>query len=208
MLGCIARQLANLSPSSALLPPVVELFEEEEAQGGATGSLDIDDARELILNLINIYPVTTIIIDALDECSIQGRGIVLDFIQTIIEDASSLVKVFVSSREDGDIVFNLQRFPNLRISSGKNQVDIEAFVESETKRLVRAGLLLRNSQRQQQLIEKIVIRVAAEAQGMYVRYFEGRLSSCLTGVQVSVGKLAAAEPHRTQNRPRYHRSPR
>ncbi|KAH6698408.1 hypothetical protein BKA61DRAFT_682441 [Leptodontidium sp. MPI-SDFR-AT-0119] len=167
ILASIARQLASLNPSSALLPPVVELYEETEAQGSASGTLDIDDSKELILALIDVYPVTTIIIDALDECCANERGVILDFLKTVIEESSSLVRIFISSREDGDIVFHLDRFPNMRISSGKNQVDIEAFVASETARLVRFGYLLRNSTRQMELAEEIASRVASQASGMF-----------------------------------------
>lgn len=110
--------------------------------------------------------MTTIIIDALDECCANERGVILDFLKTVIEESSSLVRIFISSREDGDIVFHLDRFPNMRISSGKNQVDIEAFVASETARLVRFGYLLRNSTRQMELAEEIASRVASQASGM------------------------------------------
>ncbi|KAG4442329.1 hypothetical protein IFR05_002180 [Cadophora sp. M221] len=181
ILASIARQLASLNPSSALMPPVVELYEEAEAQGSASGTLDIDESKELILALINAYPVTTIIIDALDECCANERGVILDFIKTVIEESSSLVRIFVSSREDGDMVFHLDRFPNMRISSGKNQVDIEAFVVSETSRLVGSGYLLRNSTRQMKLAEEIVTK-----------------GCCTSKWDVSLGKFAASESNRDE----------
>jgi hypothetical protein len=167
ILASIARQLANLNPFSALLPPVVKKYAEEEEQGNAAGTLDIDDARELILDLVSIYPVTFIMIDALDECPREGRATIIEFIKTVIRSSSNLVKFFISSREDGDIVFHLGGFPSLRISSGKNQVDIEAFVKAETKRLVDSGSLLRHSQKQPQLMDEIISRVARDAEGMY-----------------------------------------
>jgi hypothetical protein len=146
---------------------VVEKYNEEEEQGNASGTLDIDDARELILELVALYPITTIIIDALDECPREERAVMIDFIKTLIRNSSNLVKFFISSREDGDIVFHLEEFPSLRISSGKNQVDIEAFVEAETRRLVESGSLLRHSQKQRQLMDEIMSRVAKDAKGMY-----------------------------------------
>lgn len=167
ILTSIARQLATLTPASDILPPVVEMYKQEEAQGNASGSLDLDGAQELILKLIDVSPYTTIIIDALDECSKEGRGCLLDFIKTALVEASSLVKFFISSREDGDIVFNLQRFPNCRISSKKNRADIEAFVKSETRRLIRSGSLLRNSQQPQELEDTIVAKVSDDAHGMF-----------------------------------------
>ncbi|KAH7363777.1 hypothetical protein BKA65DRAFT_472146 [Rhexocercosporidium sp. MPI-PUGE-AT-0058] len=167
ILASIARQLASLTPSSAVLPPVIDLYEEMEGQGSASGTLDIDESKELILALVNLYPVTTIIIDALDECCANERSVILNFIRMIVEESSSLVRIFISSREDGDIVFHLDRFPNMRISSGKNQVDIDAFVASETSLLVKPGYLLRNSARQQELAEEVATKVAAQASGMF-----------------------------------------
>jgi hypothetical protein len=167
ILASIARQLANLSPSSALLPPVVEKYKEEEEQGNASGTLDIDDARELILELIALFPITIIILDALDECPREGRAIIIDFIKTVIRNSPNLVKFFISSREDGDIVFHLGEFPSLRICSGKNQVDIETFVKSETARVVESGSLLRHSQKKREIMDEIISRVTADAKGMY-----------------------------------------
>jgi len=168
ILGSIARQLANLSPSSPLLPPVVKAFEAEEEQGGVSGSIDFEDSQALVLQLINIYPVTTIIIDALDECSKEARRMILDFVKTTLAGASSLVKFFLSSREDGDIVFNLKSFPNLQISSGMNQADIETFVKVETQQLIAKGLLLLHSQSQESLEKEIVAQLATDADGMLV----------------------------------------
>ena len=178
ILASIARQLANLTPSTALLPPVVEKFNEEEEQGSASGALDIDDAKDLIVALVALYPITIIIIDALDECPREGRAILIEFIKTVIQNSNSLVKFFISSREDGDIVFHLGEFPSLKISSGKNQVDIEAFVKVETGRLVNSGSLLRHSQKKPQLMDEIISRVARDAQGMYEWSFCGPYFPC------------------------------
>ena len=170
ILGSIARQLANLSPSSPLLPPVVEAFEAEKEQGSVSSSIDFEDSQALVLELINIYPVTTIIIDGLDECSKEARRRILDFVKTTLAGTSSLVKFFLSSREDGDIVFNLKSFPNLQISSGMNQADIETFVKVETQQLIEKGLLLLHSQSKECLENEIVAKLAGDADGMLVAF--------------------------------------
>jgi hypothetical protein len=143
------------------------MYEKEEEEGNASGYLDIDDAKDLILELVALYPVTIIIVDALDECPREGRAILIEFIKRVIQDSRSLVKFFISSRDDGDIVWHLEEFPSLKISSGKNQVDIEAFVKKETRRLVNSGLLLLHSKEQKILTDKITSKVAKDANGMY-----------------------------------------
>ncbi|KAH8796056.1 hypothetical protein F5882DRAFT_477935 [Hyaloscypha sp. PMI_1271] len=107
-----------------------------EPQGNASGILDIGNARNLILQLAALYLVTIIIIDALDECLRERRAILIESANPVVRNSSSLVKFFISSREDGDIVSHLGGFPSLKTLSGKNQVDIEAFVEAEPGRLV------------------------------------------------------------------------
>jgi hypothetical protein len=82
-----------------------------------------------------LYLVTIIIIDALDECLRERRAILIESANPGVRISSSLVKFFISSREDGDIVSHLAEFPSLKTLSG-NQVDIEAFVEAEPGRLV------------------------------------------------------------------------
>jgi len=130
--------------------------------------LDLDGSRDLALKLVDQYPVTTIIIDALDECDLQARGILLDFIKNTLKNSSSLVKFFVSSRRENDIVMQLKYFPKIDISSTKNQDDIETFVEFETKKLVSSGALLGTSQSRQELQNKIIEKVSQDAAGMCV----------------------------------------
>lgn len=149
-----------------LLSPVSKAFEEEQEQGGTSGSIDFDDSQTLVLQLINIYPVTTIIIDALDECSKEARRRILNFLKTTLAGASSMVKFFLLSREEGDVVFNLKSFPNLWISSRNNQTDIETFVRVETHQLIAKGSLLLHSQFKESLEEEIVAKLAKDADGM------------------------------------------
>jgi hypothetical protein len=83
-----------------------------------------------------LYLVTIITIDELDECLRERRAILIESANPVVRNSSSLVKFFILSREDGDIISHLGEFPILKTLSGKNQVDIEAFVEAEPGRLV------------------------------------------------------------------------
>lgn len=80
--------------------------------------------------------MTTIVIDALDECDPNTRDELLQVLQTVLSESTSLVKIFVSSRDDGDIKCQLEEYPNLTISSSNNFSDIRAFVTFETEKLV------------------------------------------------------------------------
>lgn len=80
----------------------------------------------------------------------------LEFLEAILQNASSLVKVFVSNRNDQDIVYKLKSYPNLQIDSQANGEDIARFVEYEVERLIRQKRLLRDSQSPDQLKKLIV----------------------------------------------------
>lgn len=81
-----------------------------------------------------------------------------------------MVKIFVSSRDDHDIVYLLQRYPNLEINSDKNSDDIAVFVKVQTKQLIKKGELLQYSNSQTEMKELIVNKVIEGASGMYVSW--------------------------------------
>lgn len=170
ILASIVRQLACAQPGSPLFPPAVGKYEEARSTGSSwkspLGTLSLDESCELILQLVDHRDMTTIVIDALDECDVKMRSELLDALQTILQDAESLVKIFVSSRDDGDIKHRLQDFPNLAIESGRNLDDISTFVRSETERLIKRGRLLRNSRAKDGLRDLVIREVIEKAEGM------------------------------------------
>jgi hypothetical protein len=168
IVACIARQLSSLQPGLPLLPPMVEAYRKREAEGYASGSLRIDESRALIMQLVEHYPLTTIVIDALDECDPENRADLLETLEAVLRESASLVKIFVSSRDDQDIVLHLRDYPNLELSSDRNNDDIVSFVRAETQRLIRTRKLLRLSMNKGELQEAIVEQVTKGANGMCV----------------------------------------
>jgi hypothetical protein len=166
ILASLARQLSSMQPGDPLLSPAVELYREKEGQGFASGPLRIDESRELIVQLIEHYPLTLIIIDAFDECDPDKRADLLEALEAILRESSSLVKIFISSRDDQDIVFQLKQYPNLEISSDRNGDDIAKFVKAETKKLIEKKKLLRYSQAREEMEELILSKVVHGATGM------------------------------------------
>ena len=104
IVATIARQLPSLQPGHPLLPPTVAAYKKREMEGFASESLGIGESRLLIHQLAEYYPLTTIVIDALDECDPERRTVPLETLESILQESSSMVKIFVSSRDDQDIV--------------------------------------------------------------------------------------------------------
>jgi hypothetical protein len=166
ILASIARQLSSTQPGKPLLQPSIDLYDEEEAEGFASGQPRLDESLKLIMQLIELYPQTTIVLDALDECSPATRLDLLRALEHLLQHSCSLVKIFVSSRNDQDIVMQLKGYLNLEIDSRRNSNDIAQFVNAEVERLIKDGKLLRNSKSKDDMKDLIVRKVTEDAAEM------------------------------------------
>lgn len=167
VLASVSRQLSSVQPGKALLPPTIQKY-KMQGEGFRSKGLYTEQSRELIVELIEVHGAATIIIDALDECDPDRRQSLLDAFEYILKESAGLVKIFVSSRDDQDIVWTLQDYPSLSVSKKKNSQDIEAFVRIETEILVRKRRLLRNSRAREEMQALIVDQVCQYADGMLV----------------------------------------
>lgn len=166
IMASLARQLSYLEPGKPLMKPTVELYRKEEVSGFASGPLQLEDSCELVMQLIAQYPLTTIVIDAMDECNPEKRLDFLKALQQILQDSTGLVKVFVSSRDDQDIALRLRDYPNLEIDSQRNGNDIARFVKDQTEQLIKDGKLFRYSDSREEMKELVVSKVIQGATGM------------------------------------------
>ena len=169
IMASIVRQLASLEPGYPLLSPVVKKYNEKEGSGFASGGFRLEESCALILELAEEYPVIFIVLDALDECDPETRHELLETLQEIVAESPCLIKIFASSRDDGDLVSLLKGYHNLEISSKRNAEDIENFVRSETEQLVKKGRLLRHSRAKDEMKRLILEKVTEGAAGMWVK---------------------------------------
>lgn len=166
ILRSILEQLSCSKSSLPIREPVVQAYKEkkEEARGGNPEKLMRDETVEVILALLESNPAT-IIIDALDECDSARRQDLLLDIQRIIRESASLVKFFVSSRDDHDIVCRLADSPNLYINLKDNSKDIERFVHSEVTKAIDYGKLICGNV-SNDLKDRIIETLISKAEGM------------------------------------------
>ena len=165
ILASLVRQMSCHEDGSPILEPVREKYAERKKQGFTSTSPSLEESINLIIALTTYRPLTTIVIDALDECDRVSRPDLLQALERIIFCSSNLVKVFVSSRNDQDIVCHLANCPNLEIEAAKNQADIASFVKSEVhRRISRKELLL--GKPLPDLISLIIQKLCDGAHGM------------------------------------------
>ncbi|MCJ1360834.1 MAG: hypothetical protein MMC33_010843, partial [Icmadophila ericetorum] len=119
----------------------------------------------LILALLEHNPAT-IVIDALDECIPACRYEILKTLDNIIQKSASLVKVFVSSRDDNDIVCRLNDSPNVIIHASDNGKDIERFIHFEVEKGIKDKRMLRGDI-SDELKNRIITTLAKGAKGMF-----------------------------------------
>ena len=130
ILACLVRQLASVSLGSQLLDPVVETYKEalEDFAEYEDQEWTTDESERVILALLGEYSVVTIVLDALDEVNYEDRLELLRVLSRLLQASPNLLKIFISSREDPDIVLQLEESPNIYIHAEDNASDIAAFM--------------------------------------------------------------------------------
>lgn len=105
-----------------------DLYREARLKGS---DLSFDTCKQQLLESINLYPKTTLVLDALDECELESRGRLIETIEFLLSKAERPLKVFISSRPDGDIRDRFLSRPNIEIQATDNQDDIKKFINQE-----------------------------------------------------------------------------
>lgn len=154
----ILKQLSVALPG--LPKPVVEEYDKRVNHSSAP--LGFQECHGLLVSLLEIFPQTTIIIDALDESNPVERSRLLEVLTTIMHSSNSVVKIFISSRDDIDIKLKLEKVPNLYIEAQDSKEDIKKFIYREVTQSKGKGL----SQLPDGLKRKVMHTLLEKANGM------------------------------------------
>jgi ankyrin repeat domain-containing protein 50 len=134
ILSSFVKQLSTPQSCDAVQPSLVQLYAEKEKTGFASNEISIEESEKILLELVNIYPQTTLVLDALDECDRRTRGRLIEVLDGLLEQSSKPVKVFISSRPDQDIKDRFDSGPSVGIQATDNQVDISTFVDNKIEK--------------------------------------------------------------------------
>jgi hypothetical protein len=162
--------LEQVSSNTAELPirePVVKIYKQKKKENRALPPkepLTLDETTDIPLKIFEENPVT-IVIDALDGCDPGERHNLLSALDTIITESASLVHVFVSSRNDGDIVCQLEESPNIFIRASDNSADIARYVHDQVSEATRKKRMARGKV-SPETKELIISTLIEGAQGM------------------------------------------
>ena len=146
-----------------------DLYNTRIEDGLAAGPLSLTESISMLIRLTAKRRLSFIIIDALDECNRQERGHLLDSLSEIMKESIGIVKIFISSRDDMDIVRSLAGGPNVLISAKSNQDDIATFVNIEVDKQIEKKRLLAGLV-SETLRHRIKQVLCDQAQGMSVSH--------------------------------------
>ncbi|KAF7175044.1 hypothetical protein CNMCM7691_005512 [Aspergillus felis] len=153
------RQLST--PASNPESIQTQLKETCQKAQDAGSTLRFDACKKQILESLNLYSKTTLVLDALDECDPESREELIDALKSLLLESKNTVKVFISSRPDPDIQSQLDGCTSVSIQASDNQTDIQNFLEKELEKLARTTACIRR------LKTTIVDKLLARCQGMF-----------------------------------------
>ncbi|KAL7959022.1 hypothetical protein V8C34DRAFT_313669 [Trichoderma compactum] len=116
---------------------LIKLYRENRKSGLKLG---FDACKEQLLESVNLYPQTIIILDGLDECDAESRGKLITILANLVKDAQHPVKFFISSRREQDIVKLLPAGSIIEIDANDNRDDIQKFIETKREEIEERGL--------------------------------------------------------------------
>ncbi|GAB1320797.1 NACHT domain-containing protein [Madurella fahalii] len=105
-----------------------ELWHKMTLEGSELG---FGACREQLLESVNLYQSTTLVLDALDECDPDSRRELVDTIEFLLSKSEKPLRILISSRPDRDIRSRFLDKPNIEIRAGHNENDIRKFVDEE-----------------------------------------------------------------------------
>ncbi|KAK4084375.1 uncharacterized protein Triagg1_855 [Trichoderma aggressivum f. europaeum] len=128
-------------------------------------SLSPSDTQDMMSRLFERDPAT-IVIDALDECDPARRHKLLSALGDILRQSPSVIKIMVTSRDDGDICCHLSSSPNIYIRADDNRLDIERFIDYTLSQALANKRLL-HGKMLNDLVQEVSITLKDKAQGMF-----------------------------------------
>ena len=181
----IRLALKQLCQTMQSLPPKLQEVYEQHYSNNSQPRLD--ELRTVFLAIIQQFGRIFFMLDALDECPLEQRKELCEFILSIVDTTGTsqgIVKLFVTSRKESDIerAFQQQSIPTIEVEAAKVDNDIKAYVEAQIElRLQNGSLRLRDTS----LKDRILNVLTSKAGGMYLflsRYSEnGLLTHTIVG---------------------------
>ena len=146
-------------------PELHKTYEQHYMQHSQPGFQELQD---VFLASIQHFDSVYFIVDALDECTLDPRVDLCEFLTGIVGlTIRTIIKVFVASRQELNIerAFSRKSFPTIEVEAAKVDCDIKLYVTAQIEQRLLDGSLTLNSM---MLKDKILTTLTTNASGMYV----------------------------------------
>ena len=120
----------------------------------APGTIEL---TRMYYSIVASKPRVYVVIDGLDECDKSTRRDILSFLNGLEDLAQSAIKLFISCRNEDEIVRSIAHFAVIQITADLLQHDIELFVgEIVRSRIESHELRLRNANLEGEITRQLV----------------------------------------------------
>lgn len=167
----ITKQLSWVAGQKYVRQCTVEAYNRKKNDNFASNMFTPEECQNILLRLAAEIRQSFIIVDGLDECNERTRGDLLKTLDHLVRHSTSVIKVFVASRNDRDLTQHFSNSPNLDIKASHNQDDIEKLVVDRISNNEWAAEHMTIEVRQ-----KVALLFREKSQGMYVMLFSVVLS--------------------------------
>ncbi|KAJ5419757.1 uncharacterized protein N7487_003307 [Penicillium crustosum] len=183
VLQSFLRQLAcHLDKPELMQSGLVEAFDKVQKH---KGSFNRSICEPLLEESFKIYPCTTLVIDALDECDSASRDELIEFLGRVIPGASMRVKIFISSRPDDDIKRKFGTGQNIGVLSDRSRGDMRLFIDQRLQSMMKTNHAIEKSK------NKISERLFSKCDGITQESIEARLNSLPSGLKKAYDEIYA-----------------
>ena len=129
ILRSFVRQLSTTVRNPGQIRKHLRNVFSEASENGSGLSLDV--CKEQLLESVNLYQKTTLVLDALDICEPDTVLELLRVIDDLLAKSERPLKVFISSRPNYEIRAHFASQPKIEIRAIDNESDIKIFVKNE-----------------------------------------------------------------------------
>ncbi|KAI9040701.1 synaptic vesicle transporter [Aspergillus affinis] len=148
---------------------------------------NLEHCRTSLIESLNLYPRTTIVLDAFDECDPASREDLIELFEALLSASKRPIKLLIASRPDGDIRREFRSRPNIEIQETDNRDDIPAYICQIIPKLVTKNSAIEG-------LEPEITRALLEGcQGIFQWVFLQleQLGTCISREDIldSLGKL-------------------
>ncbi|KGO36197.1 hypothetical protein PEX1_030150 [Penicillium expansum] len=170
-MGCLTRQVAVIDRQKLEVHEHVLLeYQRKAAEANLDGfdvpKLKISQCADLILGVLGSNPAI-LVVDGVDEIEETRRYELLDALKRIRDESASVVKIFLSGREDRNILGRLSDALMLRVEENDTRLDIELFVKNKVL-LGISTLCLLGGEVPRDLQEELIAFLLNRSRGMFL----------------------------------------